>query len=53
MMCGYEIPGIIFLWPYLYTHSLLREFNLKVLPLSSYAISPIMVPAIAVELILW
>jgi len=42
-MCGYEVPGMILLQAYLYKHSLLREVNFEVFPLSSYALSPWMV----------
>jgi len=40
---------------YLYTCSLLRGFNFKVLPLSSYALSPMMLPLLEtfLELLLW
>jgi hypothetical protein len=40
--CGYEVPGIILLPVYLYTCSLLRGVTFKVLPFSSYALSPTM-----------
>jgi hypothetical protein len=54
--CGYyEVPGMILLQTYLYTYNLLRRFTFKVLPLSSYAISPMMLPLVAtfLELLLW
>jgi len=42
MKCGYEVPGTILLQAYLYTYILLRGVTFKVLPLSSYALNPIM-----------
>jgi hypothetical protein len=43
--CGYDVPGMILLqaW-YMYTHSLLRGVIFEALPLSSYALSPVMLP---------
>jgi hypothetical protein len=38
MMCGYEVPR----QAYLHTYSLLRGVTFKVLPLSSYAHSPML-----------
>jgi hypothetical protein len=37
MRCGYEVPGMIFI---MYTYSLLRGITFEVLPLSSYALCP-------------
>jgi len=45
MRCGYEVPGMILLQAFLYTYSLLRGFTFEELPLSSYALSPLMLPA--------
>jgi len=42
MRCGYEVPGIILLQSYLYTYSLLRGVTFKILSLSSYTLSPMM-----------
>jgi hypothetical protein len=42
---GYEVPRMILLQVYLYTHSLLKAVTFKVLPLSSCALSPMMLPA--------
>jgi len=41
---GYEVPGITLLQAYLYTYSLLRGVTFEVFPLSSYALSPMMLP---------
>jgi hypothetical protein len=42
---GYEVPGMILLQAsYLYTYSLLRGVTFEVLPFSSYALSPTMLP---------
>jgi len=53
--CGYEVPGVILLHAYLYTYSLLRKVTFKVLPLSSYAFIPMMLPLLEIflELLLW
>jgi len=40
---GYEVPGILF-QAHLYTHSLLRGVTFDVLPFSSYALNPTMLP---------
>jgi hypothetical protein len=55
MRCGCEVPGVILLHPYLYTYSLLRGIAFKVFPLSSYAVSPMMLPQLEtfLELLLW
>jgi len=44
MSYGYEVPGMVLLQAYLYTYSLLRGVMYKVLHLSSYALSSIMLP---------
>jgi hypothetical protein len=44
MRCGYEIPGIILLQIYMNAYSLLRGVTFEVLPLSSCALSPTMLP---------
>jgi len=45
MRCGYEVPGVILLQAsYLHTYSILRWVTTEVLPLSSYVLSPIMLP---------
>jgi hypothetical protein len=45
MRFGYKVPGIILLQAsYLYTYSLLRWVTLEVLSLSSYALTPTMLP---------
>jgi hypothetical protein len=53
--CGYEVPGMILLQAFLYTYSLLRWVTFKVLPLSSYELSPIMLPRLEtfLEILLW
>jgi hypothetical protein len=53
--CGYEVPGIILLEPYLYTYSLLRGVTFKILPLDSYTLSPTMLPLLEtfLQLLLW
>jgi hypothetical protein len=56
IVCGYEVPGIIFLpASYLYTHSLLRGVTFKILPLSGYALSLTMLSMLEIflELMLW
>jgi len=40
--CGYEVPRMILLQTYLYTYNLLRGVTFIVLPLNSYALSPMM-----------
>jgi hypothetical protein len=54
MRCGYEVPGMILLQACLYTYSLLRGVTFEVLPLSSYALSPTILPLLEtfVELLL-
>jgi hypothetical protein len=54
-MCGYEVAGMILLQAYLYTYSLLRGVTFEVLPFSSYALSPRMLPLLEtfLELLLW
>jgi hypothetical protein len=44
MRCGYEVPGMGLLQAYPYTYSLLRGVIFEVLPLSSYALSRMMLP---------
>jgi len=46
--CGYDVPGMILLQTYLYTYSLLRGVTFKALPLSSYALSPVILPLLDV-----
>jgi len=55
MRCGYEVTGMILLQAYLYTYSLLRGVTFEVLPLSSYALSPMMLPLLEtfLEFLLW
>jgi hypothetical protein len=52
---GYEVLWIILLQEYLYTYSLLRGVTFEVLPLSSYALSPVTLPALETFLgpLLW
>jgi hypothetical protein len=42
--CNCGVLGLILLHPYPYTNSLLRGVTFQVLPLSSYALSPTMLP---------
>jgi hypothetical protein len=54
--CGYEVPGSILLQTLcLYTYRLMREVTFKELPLSSYALSPTMLPLLEtfLGLLLW
>jgi len=53
--CGYEVPGMILLQIYLYNYSLLRGLTFELLPLCSYAPSPMMLPLMEtfLELLLW
>jgi hypothetical protein len=53
--CVHEVPGMILLQVYLYTHSLLRGVNFEVLPLGSHALSPTMLSLLGtfVELLIW
>jgi hypothetical protein len=44
MRCGYEGSGMILLQVYPYTYSLLRGVIFAVLPFSSYALNPTMLP---------
>jgi hypothetical protein len=44
MNCGYKFPGMIPLQAYLPTQSLLRGVTFEVLPLSSCALSPAILP---------
>jgi len=52
---SYKVPGIILLQAYIYTYSLLRGATLEVLPLTSYALSPMMLLLLEtfLELLLW
>jgi len=43
-MCGVKVPRMIILQAYLFTYGLLREVTFKVLPLSSYELSTMMLP---------
>jgi len=53
-MCGIEVPSMTSLQAYLYTCSLLRGVTFKVLSLSSYALSPMMLPLLPfLEFLLW
>jgi hypothetical protein len=58
-VCGYEVGEMILLQAYLCTYSLLRDgesvVTLKVLPLSSYALSITILPQLEtfLELLLW
>jgi len=54
--CGYEVLGLILLQaPYLYTYSLLRRVTFEVLLLSSYILSPKMLPLLEtfLEILMW
>jgi hypothetical protein len=44
MRYGYEVPGMILFRAYLYTYSLLRGVNFKVLPMNGYVLCPVMLP---------
>jgi hypothetical protein len=44
--CSYEVPRIILLQAYLHAYSLPAGVTFEVLPLSSYAISPTMLPLV-------
>jgi len=50
--CDYEVPGMVLLHAHLYTHSLLRGDTFEVLPLSSCALCPVMLPLLGTSLIL-
>jgi len=50
--CGYEVPRMILLEAYLYTHSLQRGVTFEALPLSSYAFIPKMVSVLETFLVL-
>jgi hypothetical protein len=41
---GYEVPKMILLQVYLYTYNLLMRVTFEMLPLSSNALSPTMLP---------
>jgi len=45
--CGYDIRGVILSQAYIHNYNLQRAVNFEVLPLSSYALSPKMLPATA------
>jgi len=53
MRCGYEAPEIM--QAFVYTYSVRRGVTFKVLPLSSCALCPIMLPLLVafLELLLW
>jgi len=54
--CSYNVTRIISLQTYLYSsYSLLKGVTFKVLPLSSYALSPVMLPLLGtfLKLLLW
>jgi hypothetical protein len=55
--CGYEVAGgmILLQASYLFTYSLLKWVTFEVLPLSSYALRPKMLPLLEkfLELLLW
>jgi len=55
MKWDYDVTGVTLLQTYLYTYSLLRGITFEVLPLSSYALSPVMLPLLQtfLELPLW
>jgi hypothetical protein len=55
MRCGYYVPGKILLQACLCTYSLLRGVTFEVLPLSSYTLSPTMLPLLErfVEILLY
>jgi hypothetical protein len=55
MRCGYKVPGMILLQSCVYTSSLLRGVTFKLHPLSSHALSQIMLPLLKtfLELLLW
>jgi hypothetical protein len=48
--CGYEVPGMVLLQVYLYTYGLLRRVTFELLILSSYALSPTMLPLLEIFL---
>jgi hypothetical protein len=50
MKCGYEVPGMILLQAYLYTYSLPRGVTFEVLPMSSYALSSVMLQLLETSL---
>jgi hypothetical protein len=52
---GYEVPGMTLMQAHLYTFSLLRGITFKVLPFSSYTLSPKMLPLLEtfLKLLLW
>jgi hypothetical protein len=53
--CGNEATGMILLQAHLYKNGLLRGVTFEVLPLSSYALSPVMLSLLEtfLELLLW
>jgi len=53
--CGYKAPGMVSLQAYVYLYNLLRGFIFEVLPLSSYALIPTMLPLLETffKLVLW
>jgi hypothetical protein len=55
MRCDSEVPGMILLQAYLYTYSLLRGVIFEVLPLSTCACSPTVLPLVEtfLGLLLW
>jgi len=55
LWCGSEVPGMILLHSYLYTYNLLWGLTFEALPLSSYALSPKMLPQLEtfLEHLLW
>jgi hypothetical protein len=55
MRCSNEVPRTILLQSYLYTYSLLIGVTFKVLPLSGYALCPMMLPLLQTffEFLLW
>jgi hypothetical protein len=55
MRCGYEVPGMVLLQAYPCICSILRGVTFEALPLSSYALSPMILPLLEtfLELLLW
>jgi len=53
--CSYGVPGMSLLQAYQYTYNLLRGGHLQSTPLSSYTLSPMMLPLLETfpELLLW
>jgi hypothetical protein len=54
-ICGYKVPGMILLQAYLNSYSPLRGVTFLVLPFSSYALSPTMLPLLEtfLEILFW